>query len=163
MKDEDFADGIYWILHAVNYVEGGGYDISCGIDFRNDVFETRNFWGSADADCDCGLAEWEYEIDSQAMDRMKRYGPEPDDLDSEWWRLYNMELRNVTQGETRTHSDTCVLVQPQFRHFSSGLEVSWYKRVGRSTESNKSMKTLDWYRIVVECLESLKGGLEQSG
>ena len=45
---------------------------------------------------------------------------------------------------------------PGFCHFESGLEVNWYKRVGRSTESNKSMKTLDWFKIVVECLESVR-------
>jgi hypothetical protein len=66
-------------------------------------------------------------------------------------------------GEECRCEEDCPDEKPNFRHFSSGLEVSWYKRVGRSTESNKSMKTLDWYRIVVECLESLKGGMETSG
>lgn len=101
MRDEDFSDGIYWLLDAVNYKLGGGYDFSCGIDYRNDTFETFNLW----AHCD----------------------DEEDDWDG--WG---------------------------FHHFESGLKVSWYKRVGRSTKSNTGVKTLDWYRIVIDCLESVR-------
>lgn len=52
--------------------------------------------------------------------------------------------------------DDCLMRMPNFRHFQSGLEVTWYKRVGRSTKSNIGMKDLDWYKIVVECLESVR-------
>ena len=118
MKDKDFADGIYWILHAINYRLGGGYyDFETGIDYTNDVFETQAFWVHFEDPCRCGVSPWD---------------DEPHPLTSEC-------------GYT-----------PGFRHFESGLEVDWYKRVGRSTKSNKSMKTLDWYRIVVECLESVR-------
>lgn len=104
MKDSDFADGIYQILSAIDYVKGGGYDISTGIDYKNDVFETHSFWAHADDD-------WE-------------------------------------EGED----------YPGFLHYASGLRVDWYKRVGRSTESSKAMKSLDWFKIVVECLESIRDG-----
>lgn len=155
MENEDFAEGIYNILSAINYINGGGYDFSTGIDYRNSVFETHSFWGNDD--CTCGFEEWSWRIDAEVMERMKQYpGSEEDELDSEWWRLYNMERGNVTQGEERSHEDTCALELPGFHHFDSGLKVSWYKRVGRSTESNKSMKTLDWYKLVVECLESVR-------
>lgn len=117
MKDSDFADGLYWILHAINYKLGGGYDFSTGIDYTNDVFETRAYWAHFEDPCLCGVIPWD---------------DVPHPLTSEC-------------GYT-----------PGFCHFESGLEVNWYKRVGRSTESNKSMKTLDWYRIVVECLESVR-------
>lgn len=99
MNNEDFGEGIYWILHAINYDLGGGYDFSCGIDYKNDVFETTYFWGHCDDE------DW-------------------DDVG--------------------------------FRHFASGLEVTWYKRVGRSTTSNKSLKTLEWFEIVTECLKSIR-------
>ncbi len=67
-----------------------------------------------------------------------------------------MEHGNVTQGETREHSDDCELNLPGFYHYESGLTVEWYKRVGRSAESKKSMKSLDWFKVVVECLESVR-------
>jgi len=107
LKDEEFAGGIADILEGVAKVLGGPdqgvWTASSGLDYRNDVFETRSFW-----------AHSEDEID-----------------------------------------------EPHFRHYASGLEVWWYKRVGRSTESNIGMTALEWYRIVVECLESLKEAYEQ--
>lgn len=51
----------------------------------------------------------------------------------------------------------CPEDRPQFRHFATGLEVHWYKYIGRSMESNKSMTALEFYRdVVVDCLEELK-------
>lgn len=163
MKDEDFADGIYWILDAINFVEGGGYDVSTGIDYRNDTFETRSFWAHAEDECSCGVDEWQDEVDRQTRERMKKHPPakDEDEWDSEWWRLYNLEYGNVTQGENRTHSESCEMDLPGFHHFESGLKVRWYKRVGRSTESNIDMKPIDWYRIVVGCLESVKADYER--
>ena len=156
MNDQDFADGIYWILDAVNFKLGGGYDVSTGIDYKNNVFETASYWNHCE-NCTCGFEDWAHEVDAQVMERMKRYpGSEEDELDSEWWRLYNMEHVNVVQGEERSHAEDCDLNRPGFYHYDSGLKVEWYKRVGRSTESNMNMKTLDWYKVVVECLESVR-------
>lgn len=99
LENEDLADGIYNILNAVDWKLGGGYDVSTGIDYRNDVFESFGFWGHCEED------DWD---------------------------------------------GTC------FHHFESGLKVEWYKRVGRSTESNQSVKPIDWNKIVIECLESVR-------
>lgn len=118
LENEDLADGIYNILNAVDWKLGGGYDVSTGIDYKNEVFETRSFWAHMDDPCLCGVDGW----------------TEDHALTSEC-------------GST-----------PGFRHFESGLEVDWYKRVGRSTESNQSVKPLDWYKIVIECLESVRDG-----
>ena len=117
MRNEDFADGLYWILHAINYRLGGGYDFETGIDYTNDVFETQAFWAHFEDRCRCGVSAWD---------------DVPHPLTSE-----------------------CRYV-PGFHHFESGLKIDWYKRCGRSTESNKGMKTLDWFNIVVECLESVR-------
>lgn len=59
-------------------------------------------------------------------------------------------------GFDETCPKDCLAQQPNFKHFASGLEVSWYKRVGRSETSNMELPNLDWYRIIVECLESIK-------
>lgn len=153
MKDDDFADGVYQILAAVDFKLGGGHDVSTGIDYRNDALETFSYW--AHCECSCSFYAWEEDLDYQTELRMKQYS-DVDPHSSEWWRLYQMEYENVRQGEEREHDEDCSLEEVGFRHFGSGLEVSWYKRVGRSTESNKSMKALDWYKIVVECIESVK-------
>lgn len=154
VKDEDFADGIYELLKGVNFLLGGGYDYSTGIDYQNDVFQTWSFW--AHSECDCSYQDWEWSVDETLEEWMNSTYPDVEKSSSEWWRLYNMEYGNVTQGNTPAHEPTCSLKDIGFKHFASGLEVSWYKRVGRSTESNKALKSLDWFRIVVECLESLK-------
>lgn len=159
MKNEDFAEGIYWILDAIRYKLGGGYDFSCGIDYRNDVFETFNFWQHCE--CSCSYQQWQWDMEEQVNERMMEYlghpaFPDLKQWDSEWVRLYRMEWGNVTQGKEREHDGDCLGKEYGFRHFESGLEVEWYKRVGRSTKSNKGMKTLEWYSTVVECLESVR-------
>ena len=44
-----------------------------------------------------------------------------------------------------------------FHHYESGFRFEWYKRIGRSSEvlSEVEPKMLPWYKIVVDCLESL--------
>ena len=155
MKGDDFADGIYWLLHAINYKTGGRYDFSCGIDYKNEVFETKSFWEHSE--CECSYQNWQWDMDELTRERMKQYGEKGEDtLNTEWWRLYRMEWGNVTQGRDPGHDADCALTDWHFKHFASGLEVSWYKRVGRSTKSNKSLKTLDWFKVMVECLESVR-------
>ena len=45
-----------------------------------------------------------------------------------------------------------------FRHKESGFKLAWYKRIGRSSEVVGDIypRTLPWYRIVTECLESIR-------
>ncbi len=195
MKDEDFADGIYWILDAINFVKGGGYDVSTGIDYRNDVFEAWGFWAHSECTCtyearerdwdkqnphsqDCyqsvirslGFAySWDSENEYDEQQRINEeaisqvcelLGIDPSASGSHVHCTCGRSGRYQEWLKNATHDDTCAIRDYGFKHFVSGLEVSWYKRVGRSTKSNKSMKTLDWYRIVVECLESVRDGTE---
>ena len=158
MEGVDFADGIYHLMEAVSYKLGGGYDPSSGIDYRNEVFESRNFWMHSECGCHVESAEWDLE---EAIDaRLSQEGvTEPSvawdhpDMKAYWKRRY--EARDdLAPNYNLTH--TCEIDEPQFRHFASGLEVRWYKRVGRSTESNMSVKALDWYKMLVECIESVR-------
>ena len=157
MEGVDFADGIYHLMEAVSYKLGGGYDPSSGINYRNDVFESRNFWMHSECRCHVESAEWDLLTDIET--RLSDEGlKEPDGwLSPEhkvYWKRYD-ELH----AELAPHYDLehdCEIDEPEFRHFASGLEVRWYKRVGRSTESNKSMKALDWYKMLVECIESVR-------
>lgn len=191
MKNEGFADGIYWILDAINYKLGGGYDFSTGIDYKNDVFETHGFWGHCECDCtyDSRELDWE-ESHPEAPDCYQSLirdlgfgytwntGRDPEEqeqinrdatqhactvlgIDPNSPGLYvhctcGRREEYVEWRANATHDDTCSLKEYGFHHFQSGLKVEWYKRVGRSTTSNKGMKTLDWFKIVVECLESVR-------
>lgn len=122
MRDaREYADSLYHIMEAVDFADGGGNDVGCGINYKNDTFESRNYWSHED--CTCGLWELEEEVIGD-----------------------------------RKH--TCDVEEPGFRHYASGLEVSWYKRLGRSTESNKLVKPIEWYRIVIDCIESVKRDVE---
>lgn len=58
----------------------------------------------------------------------------------------------------------CPDTRPQFRHYATGLEISWYKYLGRGMGSNKSLTALEFYRdVVVDCLEALKNQYEAKG
>lgn len=154
MKGDDYTEGIYWIMRAITHREGVGDDARAGIEYHNDVFESFNFWNHCE--CDCAQSMWEWDVDDQVAERMKAY-PDVEKWGPEWNRLYQMELKNVTQGsEGPGHSSDCSLRDYGFKHFASGLEVEWYKHIGRSTESNLSLTALDWYKIVVECIESVR-------
>ena len=191
MKDVDFADGIYWILDAINDKLGGGYDSSAGIDYRNDVFETFSFWNHCECTCSYGTREMDWEegnphgddcyqtlirtlgfgysyetgrtheeqkaINNEATHQAcVSLGVNPDAPGRYVHCTCNRDDRYVDWRRSAKHDPDCKLEDVGFRHFGSGLEVSWYKRVGRSTESNNSMKTLDWFRVVTECLESVR-------
>lgn len=45
-----------------------------------------------------------------------------------------------------------------FHHFETGFKYDWYKRIGRSASvvGDVEPRMLDWYQMVVECLESVK-------
>lgn len=54
------------------------------------------------------------------------------------------------------HADDCFFTRPNFRHFKSGLEVWWYKYIGRSMESKNDVTYLEWLDILKECMLSVK-------
>ena len=159
MEGVDFAEGIYHLMAAVGYKLGGGYDPSSGIDYRNDVFESRNFWMHSECHCHVESAEWDLAEAIEA--RLSEEGvTEPRAVEwthpemQSYWRRYDEVRAELPPGYNLEH--TCGIDEPEFRHFASGLEVRWYKRVGRSTESNMSVKALDWYKMLVECIESVR-------
>lgn len=59
------------------------------------------------------------------------------------------------------HVETCryhELNNWYFYHYETGFKYSWYKRIGRSASvvGDVEPRMLDWYQMVVECLESVK-------
>jgi hypothetical protein len=61
--------------------------------------------------------------------------------------------------ETNDHSKHCALILPNFFHYESGLEISWYKYIGRGMEANMELSYLEWTKIVEECLCTINGTL----
>lgn len=57
--------------------------------------------------------------------------------------------------EENTHSEECPIDWPNFRHYESGLEIRWYKYIGRGMEVNKDVSPAEWPIILVECINSL--------
>jgi hypothetical protein len=52
------------------------------------------------------------------------------------------------------HRETCAVILPNFRHKRTGLEVRWYKWIGRDTEVSDGDG--DYQAVFAECLSSLK-------
>lgn len=73
------------------------------------------------------------------------------------------EMRPFYWGEcdcggekTGKHSQKCSLELPNFKHYKSGLEIRWYKWIGRDMEFNKSINKGEWKEIFQECIKSIK-------
>jgi hypothetical protein len=52
------------------------------------------------------------------------------------------------------HTDQCSVILPNFKHKRTGLEVRWYKWIGRDTET-KNAEGVDLQVVFSECLASL--------
>lgn len=58
--------------------------------------------------------------------------------------------------EQNDHAPRCIVQRPNFAHFASGLEVRWYKYIGRGMETNRDVSRQEWRRIISECEESIE-------
>ncbi|MGK3981214.1 hypothetical protein WMF38_56985 [Sorangium sp. So ce118] len=58
---------------------------------------------------------------------------------------------------TSRHDDACPEVVPNFRHKRSGLDVRWYKWIGRSMELSRDVAPAEWASLMAECVASLSG------
>lgn len=97
---------------------------------ENDVFAMRRYyWG----DCDCGFEEREIAFDDT----------NPSEEDYMKWLHEN------------SHLDSCALVLPNFLHKRTGLEIRWYKYIGRGMSANKPIDCREFADIIKECIASL--------
>lgn len=118
------------VQHGNGEALGGlGGEFGYGVDYANETFSMFPFyWG----DCQCGF------------------------VDEEWTqseKLTNEEY--AAWAETHDHLNTCPLVTPNFKHFKSGLEVTWYKYIGRSMETNEAVTSAEWIDILKDCMGSV--------
>lgn len=57
-------------------------------------------------------------------------------------------------GDKEGHEEGC---PPNFVHYSSGLEISWYKHEGRGITANKTeLKPMAWWDILADCVQEIK-------
>lgn len=57
--------------------------------------------------------------------------------------------------EENKHSDECPIDWPNFKHYGSGLEITWYKYIGRDMEINRDVTLQEWSAIFVDTINSL--------
>ena len=60
------------------------------------------------------------------------------------------ELRSYYWGE-----DDEIEALPNFKHYKTGLEIRWYKYIGRGMSVNKHVCPECFYNVFVECMNSL--------
>jgi len=57
--------------------------------------------------------------------------------------------------EANNHDARCCVARPNFAHFASGLEVRWYKYIGRSMTWTRHLSRSEWRRVHQDCMESV--------
>lgn len=70
--------------------------------------------------------------------------------------MHDIDYANFLK--TISHSDECLMDKPNFLHYASGLEVEWYKYIGRSQEvkAPKDLTGRQMIAIFEECFKSLE-------
>lgn len=58
-------------------------------------------------------------------------------------------------GYPNGHKNDCCTVLPNFKH-KSGFEVQWYKYCGRGMSMNKPIDANEFFKIIDECIESVR-------
>jgi hypothetical protein len=54
------------------------------------------------------------------------------------------------------HTPRCAIELPNFRHHASGLELRWYKWIGRDMEANRTVSPSEWQTIMRDCFASVE-------
>ncbi|WP_159601619.1 helix-turn-helix domain-containing protein [Agromyces humi] len=149
-----------------------------GAEFTNGVFEMHSY--SMD-DCDCGheFRAWEWESAHPHAEHcfqqaiIEKFGDDAWEVDAD--RLAKFAAEHGITGPgilsactcshaplsaawyaTNDHDPACVIVRPNFRHFKSGVEVRWYKRVGRGMKvTGPTLNAAEWLDLVLECVRSI--------
>ena len=152
-----------------------GGEFGYGEEFKNDVFEMHPFWWG---DCTCGWDEMQYNFEENNpheehcyQSELKRRNPE-----SPYTEAAKLaEERGLPMQGSAIHCDCrykaletqfyidnpnhmqgCKITEPNFVHYASNFQVSWYKYIGRDMEANKDISLKEWIGVMEECLKSLK-------
>lgn len=53
------------------------------------------------------------------------------------------------------HAESCPTVRPNFLHKPTGLQIDWYKWIGRDMEYRPKPSAREWRRVFAECVASV--------
>lgn len=73
---------------------------------------------------------------------------------------YNDEYKKWRQ--THDHKPDCRLVIPNFRYKPTGLEIRWYKYIGRGMSSNQEINIVEFRKIIAHCIRSVEEEREKN-
>lgn len=158
--------------------DSGGY----AQDFKNDVFEIHPYyWG----ECSCGYEGVEEAWHSKNKHKQECYQTGYSAIKYDWNKQqkkheaaakelcekhgidWNGGLGSAVHCtcdyrerwrefcKENSHKPECGVVLPNFRHFKTGIEVRWYKYIGRGMSCNKDLTAVEFGGIVKECIDSL--------
>jgi hypothetical protein len=149
---------------AIQGFLGGEYGY--GAHYKNDVFEMRPFyWGDCTCHYDTVRSVWE-EKNRHTQDCYQTIYHDKHYVDYAGDSGWNFDLKAVhcTCGKTNeyaefiktiSHADHCEMDKPNFKHYASGIEVEWYKYIGRDMEYDQDIPIETWVDVFKECIESI--------
>lgn len=68
--------------------------------------------------------------------------------------MHDAHTRNFLN--TISHSEGCEVDKPNFKHYNSGIEINWYKYIGRDMEYPDDISTDVWINMFEKCMRSIK-------
>lgn len=77
------------------------------------------------------------------------------EMHPEWWGDCTDGCPWPVASDDAPHVPACKAGRPNFRHKASGLEIRWYKYIGRSMEYSREVSREEWDRIIAESLEAV--------
>lgn len=79
------------------------------------------------------------------------------EMHPEFWGECKCDDPTFTDNELwDKHLPDCPAGWPNFKHFKSGVEIKWYKYIGRDMQYNKKITAAQWTKIIRECFKSIK-------
>lgn len=137
--DEECYQTLFHNMHYVNYGADGGwnFDVKPGHERDKETFDDI---------CDC-------------IDTLYRQFKIPAGTPGSHVHCTCMHDINYANFlKTISHADECLMDKPNFLHYASGLEVEWYKYIGRSQEVKAPQELTGRQMIAIfeECFKSLE-------
>ncbi len=134
--DKDCYQTLFHEMHFVNY----------GVDWNFDK-KPGHGWvkGSVEDACDC-------------VDTLYKQFGIPDGTPGGYTHctcMYDINYSNFVKSIS--HSEECQIDKPNFKHYASGIEVEWYKYIGRGMEYDEDVTIEQWVDVFKECLGSIGG------
>lgn len=68
--------------------------------------------------------------------------------------MYDINWTNF--NKTIAHSSICEVDKPNFKHYNSGIEIDWYKYIGRDMDYDNGVDGNAFVEMFKECMESIK-------